>query len=303
MLSRLFVCLFCFVLAGLPAQAARNRAEDKTSQIEKIADIAYGTAELQKLDIYTSEQCRKQACPVVVWVHGGGWRMGDKSFRGAPNLAATWCPLGVVLVAINYRLSPDVVHPAHVQDVAAALNWVKGNITPYGGNPDKIYLLGHSAGAHLVALVATDPRYLGAYNMPLTALAGVFPIDSASYDLNSSINSAWVGRMVEQAFGKDPVLLSAASPLDLVHKHRNVAYPPFIMAAVKQRPDAVFQMNKLVEELQKAGGQAQGMVVDYPGRRQLQAHGDISKDLSDMSAAMTRRLMAEVGVLPNRDVK
>lgn len=278
------------MMLGSTAQAA---------DFTKVTDLAYGTDKLQRVDVYTPPSCQRGGCPVIMWVHGGGWSHGSKNMRSTAQLAATWCAAGAVLVAVDYRLSPDVMHPAHVEDIAASINWVRQNIQAYGGNPARIYLLGHSAGAHLVALVGTDPQYLGKYGLtPAEALAGVFPIDSASYDLNASSRDLFVGRLVRGAFGEDRKILSAASPLDWVSQNRHQSYPPFILAAVKQRPDAVFQMNEMVEALQRAGGSAQAMVVDYPGQRQLQAHGSIARDLTNSSHAMTKRLMAEMGLHP-----
>lgn len=283
----LFIAL---IIMGFPAQAAG---------ITSVTDIAYGPAPLQKIDVFTPERCVQGGCPVLMWVHGGGWRMGDKAYRGTENLVNSWGVRGAIVVAVNYRLSPDVVHPAHVQDVAAAIAWVKQHIQSYGGNKDRIYLLGHSAGAHLVALVATDPQYLQAYGLhPADALAGVFPIDSASYDLVDSSDEPWVGRMVKQAFGSNRDALELASPLWLVSHNRHERYPPFIFAATKQRSNAVFQMNEMIEQLQRDGATAQGMVVDYPTLRQLKAHGEIARDLSDPTSTMTKRLMVEVGLQP-----
>src|SRR5205823_5671892 len=100
----------------------------------------------------------------VFFVHGGAWRNGDKS-----GILGVYSALGRFLVRhglgaviINYRLSPAVRHPAHVQDVAKAFAWTHKNIARYGGRPDQIFLCGHSAGGHLVALLATDPTYLKA---------------------------------------------------------------------------------------------------------------------------------------------
>jgi arylformamidase len=86
----------------------------------------------------------------------------------------------MVVVGLDYRLTPAVVHPAHIEDVAAGIAWVHNNIAQYGGDPKRVFLLGHSAGVHLVALVATAPKYLEAHELsPKSALAGVLAIDTA----------------------------------------------------------------------------------------------------------------------------
>jgi len=282
--------LFLLLLIAFPALAA---------DITQVKNIPYGPEKLQQLDVYMPKSCGQGGCPVVIWVHGGGWRMGDKNMGGAERLAQTWGSAGAILVAINYRLSPAVTHPAHVQDVAASINWVKQHIVQYGGNSSRIFLLGHSAGAHLVALVATDPQYLRVYNLhPATALAGVFPIDSASYNLTESINERHVGRMVSQAFGTNKEQLERASPLWLVKENRREKYPPFIIAAAGVRDNAVRQMRDLAFNLQRAGANANTLVVDYSRKGQLAAHMQIAKDLADPTSTMTKNLMAAVGLRP-----
>lgn len=253
-------------------------------------DVSYGGAPQQKLDIYSAVGGKGgELRPVVIWVHGGGWRNGDKDNRSGTNLCKTWANTGVVMVNLNYRLTPDVVHPVHVEDVAAGIAWVQKNIASRGGDPKKIHLLGHSAGAHLVALVATNPQYLSVHGLtPRAALAGVMPIDTASYDLTST-ESPLVRRMIADAFGNDKETLASASPLLQAKSHRD-ACPPFIIAVAKQRPDAVRESVALSEALPKS----QLIQMDYPRSGQLKAHGEIARDLSDPNNSMTRRLIAFV---------
>src|SRR4030095_10355295 len=104
----------------------------------------------QSLDIYAPKAAQK--LPVIVYIHGGGWGKGDKREVGAkPQFftSAAW-----LLVSINYRLLPAGKHPANVEDVAKALAWVHSNIARHGGDPARLFVMGHSAGAHLAALGA-----------------------------------------------------------------------------------------------------------------------------------------------------
>lgn len=146
-----------------------------------LLDIPYVQGSLspnQTLDLYMPE--RAQPVPVVVVVFGGGLRQGDKKEEAAigRRLAAE----GLGAVVINYRLSPGAQHPAHVQDVAAAIAWTTRHIGEYGGDADRTFVLGLSAGAYLAALVALDDRYLGAHGLaPATALRGVVPISGFHY--------------------------------------------------------------------------------------------------------------------------
>lgn len=256
--------------------------------------VSYGKDPKQSLNVYRpSAEAKPQPVPVVVWVHGGGWRNGDKDNRAGINLCRTWADQGFVVVGLDYRLTPAVVHPAHIEDVASGIAWIHEHIAEYGGDPQRVFLLGHSAGAHLVALAATAPKYLQAHKLtPKSALAGVMSIDTASYDLTTT-QAPLVKRMVADAFGADPQTLKEASPL--LHARRNPdAVPPLVIAVVKQRPDAVGESKALNAALPNSTL----IVVDYPDKGQLAAHGLIAKDLIDFDKDMGKRLLAFVKNTP-----
>ena len=119
-------------------------------------DIAYGVLPRQKLDLYTSATVPVKG--VVVFVHGGYWDSGDKSEY--PFVADSLTAQGFTTVIVNYRLVPEITFPSYAEDVALAVDWVFDNVANYGGDPTKVFLMGHSAGAHIAALVAYDERYL-----------------------------------------------------------------------------------------------------------------------------------------------
>lgn len=261
--------------------------------VEPVA-VSYGKDPKQSLNVYRPDaEAKSQPVPVMVWVHGGGWRNGDKDNRAGINLCQTWAKAGFVVVGLDYRLTPAVVHPAHIEDVAAGIAWVHGNIAKYGGDPQRVFLLGHSAGAHLVALVATAPSYLKAHDLtPKSALAGVMAIDTASYDLTAT-RTPLVKKMIADAFGDDAKTLKDASPL--LHARQNPdACPPFVIAAVKQRVEAVQESKSLSAVLPKSTV----VIVDYPGSGQLAAHGLIAKDLTDFDKDLTKKLLAFVKEIP-----
>lgn len=281
------------VIMAFSLLVVMNVAQAKSPlEVDIKRKIPYGAHELQHVDIYQPERCRAPAsCPVVLWVHGGGWRNGDTSGRKSTSMQTLWAQQGIVMVGVNYRLSPDVVHPAHVEDVAAAINWSYKNIARYGGDPARMSLLGHSAGAHLVALVATNPRFLGAHHLdPAQVLKNVFPIDTASFDLTDS--SRMVDRMVENAFGTDPTVLKDASPLQHVQKGRN--YPSFIIAAAENRPDAIATSQRLNAALTQSGTSSSLITINYPEVGQLKAHAQIATDLADLSKPLTQKLIGTV---------
>ena len=158
---------------------------------------------LNTLDIYVPQG--RQDCPVIVFLHGGTWFQGDKGRLDDKVRAFT--DRGYIYVSMNYRLSPDVMHPTHVMDIARGIAWLSSNIPRYGGNPRALVLMGHSAGGHLAALVATDPHYLGVYGLSPANLSAVVGLDSAAYYLPGLFRGEPEnGYLFELAFGTDPAL-------------------------------------------------------------------------------------------------
>lgn len=152
------------------------------------ANIPYATAahERQVLDIYAAGDARGQ--PVVVWIHGGGWVTGDKSqVQVKPKF---FVERGFVFVSTNYRLLPHVPMETIVQDVAQAVGWVHQHIQEHGGDPTRILVMGHSAGAQLAALICTDQRYLQAHQVPQAVIRGCVPVDGDTYDIPAIIETA-----------------------------------------------------------------------------------------------------------------
>jgi len=123
-------------------------------------DIAYSDSEhpRHKLDVYAPIDAPGKRA-VVVFVHGGGWQMGDK--KQHYFVGHTFAKLGYVCVLPNYRLYPEVTFPSFVEDAAEAVKWVRENISDHGGDPDQIFLMGHSAGGHLVSMISAHEKYLG----------------------------------------------------------------------------------------------------------------------------------------------
>jgi acetyl esterase/lipase len=136
---------------------------------------------------------------------------------------------GYILVSINYRLSPAVDFPTQAEDVAAAVAWVRANIADYGGDPTRLYLMGHSAGAHLVALIGTDARYLAAHNRLPTDLSGVIGLDTQAYDL-TALAEARSGRLPDvfaEVFGQERDFWAFASSITYVTE--GAVLPPFLL--------------------------------------------------------------------------
>lgn len=168
--------LMSLVLAAALAPAVATAQVRVVSDIDYVAGAEYANKK-DRLDIYVPPGAK--SAPVIISVHGGLLRQGDKSEEA--HVGQRFAAAGYVTVVPSYRLSPGVMHPAHVGDVAAAVAWVKRNIATHGGDPDRIVLTGHSAGAYLVALVALDPRYLAAHALTSRDLRGVIPVSAFFY--------------------------------------------------------------------------------------------------------------------------
>ncbi len=231
-LPRFFAGIVCatFLTAGFlaarsvggaePEKAAAKNKKPAECEVQPERDIAYytgpGADKLKhRLDLYLPKG--RQDFPVVMFVHGGAWVLGDKDFFGAHEaVGRMFAKHGIGAAVISYRLTPQVQHPEHVKDVARAFAWVHANIKKYGGRPDEVFLCGHSAGGHLVSLLATDDTYLKAEGLALSDIKGVMPI-SGVYDLPDNTFT--------EVFGKDKDVRRKAMPLNDVQE----GCPPFLI--------------------------------------------------------------------------
>lgn len=178
--------------------------------IERPGTLAHFTS----LDIYQPNRASSTPRPILIYVHGGGWAFGDKAqVHAKPGWAFEndW-----ILVSVNYRLSPQVMHPEHAQDVAAAIAYVHTHTKELGGDPDRIVLIGHSAGAHLVGIVSSDEDLLAEYGLAPSDISATVLLDGAGYNIPQQMKSPLlkgkIREMFENAFGTDPELWMQASP-------------------------------------------------------------------------------------------
>jgi acetyl esterase/lipase len=206
---------------GAQAKAIDDKpAAPATFEVETHTNIPYRSDKdadpvRHKLDVYVPKG--QKNFPVVLFVHGGSWDSGSKFLYFA--YGEVFAKAGIGFVVCNYRLSPKVQHPAHVQDVAKAFAWTCENIGTYGGNPARVYVCGHSAGGHLVSLLATDPQYLKAEMRSPADIKGVVSI-SGVYKIYAT------EKVFHGPFGKDEEVCKNASPLThVVGRH-----PPFLIA-------------------------------------------------------------------------
>ncbi len=158
---------------------------DISPDVDRQKDITYtdgepGDAAKHKLDLYLPKG--KKDFPVLVFIHGGAWRSGDRSIYSA--VGNRFAKMGIGVAIPSYRLMPQHPHPSQIEDTAAAFAWVVKNIAKFGGDTDRIYLAGHSAGGHLVALLALDDSYLKKYGVPVSSIKGVAAL-SGVYDVSA----------------------------------------------------------------------------------------------------------------------
>ena len=144
--------------------------------IDYLADVDHADAK-DRLDVFMPKDAVN--VPVVVYFHGGALQRGTKAI--GTGLAKQLTARGIGVVSANYRLSPAFMHPAHMEDATAAFVWTKKNIQMYGGDPNRVFVAGHSAGAYLAALMSLDPAYLGAHGMKLSDIRGTIPISPFLY--------------------------------------------------------------------------------------------------------------------------
>lgn len=194
--------------------------------VKVVKDVPYlegpgADPKLNVLDLYLPEGGTNM--PILFEVHGGGWRVGDKGADASIN-RMLFARLGWALVSVNYRLSPAVKHPTHIQEVAKAMAWVYQNAAKYNLDRSRIVTVGLSAGAHLVSLLALDTRYLEQAGVPPTAIKGVVAV-SGIYDLPNWPEAGRFPTYTEEAFGTSRDALWDGSPL----KYVNALAPPFLL--------------------------------------------------------------------------
>jgi acetyl esterase/lipase len=213
--------------------------------------------ELQVLDIYAPPEAKN--LPVVFWIHGGGWQGGDKSDVQVKPQA--FMNKGFVFVSTNYRLLPQVDMGTIVRDVAKSIRWVHDHIVEHGGDPKRLLIMGHSAGAQLAALICTDDRYLKAEGLSLAIVKGCVPVDGDTFDIPAMIETAetrWRVHGLPKAkighrekFGNDPAKHRDFSAVTHVAKDKGIA--PFFILHVAGHPDTTAQAQRLGNVLKEAG--------------------------------------------------
>jgi len=236
-------------------------------------ELSYGKDPLQKLDYWKPA---KVGSPLVIFVHGGGWKRGDKKNATGEEKPGHYLQQGYAFASINYRLVPAATVEQQAQDVADAIAHLIGRTELLGFDATRIVLMGHSAGAHLSALVGTDMKYLVKAGLGPKSLRGVIPLDGACYNVPRQIAEGgdFMHDTYIQAFGSEKERQLALSP---THHAAAPNAPAFLILHV-QRVDGAAQSQALGEALTKAGTTAEVRGFDGIG---LKGHAEINRRLGD----------------------
>lgn len=262
------------LLGSRQADAAQTQSPPAGSRV--LRDVAYGTDPAQRYDVYAPAEAR--GLPIIAIVHGGGWRYGDKGNAGlAAPKAAHWLPRGYVLVSINYRMLPDADPALQARDVAAAVAHLQRHSNQWGGDPARTVLMGHSSGAHLVALLGAQPSLLteAGARRPRAVVA----LDSAAMNVEQIMQARHLP-LYDRAFGDDPKTWVAVSPWHAL----SPASLPMLLVCSSRRQDSCAQARGLAERARDLHVPVQVLPEDL-------SHMQINRELgapSDYTSAVDR---------------
>lgn len=231
------------------AESYRARALELGKGVEGI-DCRYGADLYQRIALFVPP---RPTGTVLMYMHGGGWTSGFKEMLAfmAPGLTQA----GVIFASAGYRLAPAHTFPAAYEDAASALAWLHGHVAEYGGDPDRLYVGGHSAGGHYAALLAVRRDWQARHGLPADVVRGCLPV-SGVYDLTTagglSIRPRFLG---PEGNGHE----RDASPILNIQG----APPPFLMAhGGDDFPHLMRQAADMQAALRAAGGDAERLVLD-----------------------------------------
>lgn len=269
-----------FLRERLRQRMAERMTEDKAPGA---TGYAYGADPLQTLDLWQPQKAEGPA-PLILFVHGGGWKRGDKDDATGAAKVAHLTEQGYALASIDYRLVPQATVEQQAADVAAAIAWVRANAGRLGIDAGRIVLMGHSAGAHLVALVGTDPVYLQAAGLSQADLRGVIALDGAAYDVPRQIgqsSGAFMRRLYTTAFGEDEARQKRLSPT----LHAAAPNAPAFLILHVDREDGTAQSEALAAALTAAGTSVE--VRGFAGEG-LRGHMEMNRRLGDPAYPATK---------------
>lgn len=244
--------LSCALLSACASDALLTPLNwGQSSRIEAHLDLAYGAEARQRLDVYRPKQAQK--APIILFWYGGSWKRGSKDYYGF--VGAALAEQGFVAVVPDYRLAPEHPFPAAVLDAAEAVRWARDHASEIGGDANRIYLSGHSAGGHTALMLALDPQYLRAGGMEPRQIAGVISLAGPTGLENLR------GESLAGVFPIDTPDASF-SPIDLAPRHAAMASPFLLMSGLDDDVIYASSVDRLATAIRSGGGRA--TVVTYP---------------------------------------
>ncbi|WIG56010.1 MAG: Esterase/lipase-like [Rhodanobacteraceae bacterium] len=230
------------------------RAAQLPPGITILRDVHYGDGARETFDVYAPANAH--GAPVIFMVHGGAWRFGDKSARGVvQNKVAHWVPRGVIVVSVDYPMLPETPPLQQAREVGMALAAAQRDAPRWGGDPHKFVLMGHSAGAHLVALLGAEPSL--ATSQGALPWLGTVALDSAAYNVATLMQSRHLG-LYDRAFGSDPAAWAAVSPIAQLH----AGIAPFLAVCSSRRADSCSQAQAFAAKARALGTQVEVLPED-----------------------------------------
>jgi len=270
-------------LAWIVSLVAVSTSIADTMKVRVVRDVPYASDGSPKhaLDMYVPEG--RRGVPVIVSLYGGGLTAGDKNQQAF--IGERFASAGIVTAVVNYRLTPEVTHPAHVRDAAASIAWVKRHAAEYGGDPNQLFVIGHSAGAYLAALIATDERYLAAEHLSSSDIRGVVPV-SAFYSIERPDVAPVRDKRI---WGADPTKWPDASPSHHLHNH----IPPLLILYADGDDGWRRDQNVEAARALKAAGNARVDIVQIAGR----THNSIWSRIAESNDEVADRILKFVRAL------
>jgi len=229
------------------------------------SDIAYGNDEDQRMDAYIPANA--QNAPVIFMVHGGGWKRGDKAMnRVVENKVKRWLPKGIIFVSTNYRMVPKADPLVQANDIALALAKAQSLAPSWGGDSKRFVIMGHSAGAHLVALITATPSIVK--QQGTQPWLGTVMLDSGGYDIEKTMTGRHMG-LYDNAFGKDPKFWQSVSP---TYQLTQKTVPMLAVCSTERKDKPCIQAQAFVGKAVLLGSQASTLP-------EAMSHGEINGEL------------------------
>lgn len=254
----------------------QERPVDVPAGGSAVRNVAYGPDPAQRFDLYLP--ANPSRAPVVFYVHGGGWANGDKTNPGLANKLAYWLPKGYAVISSNYRMVPVAMPLDQARDVARGVALVQRRAGEWKLDPARVVLMGHSAGAHLVALLGADPRLLS--EAGARPALGVVSLDSGALDVPTLMGQRRVPKLYHEAFGADPAYWRSVSPQQQLGR----SGVPMLLVCSSERG---FPTSPC-DEADKLAKRAESLRVPMRVQPEPLNHGEINKDLGLASDYTTR---------------